>query len=63
MRVEQFSKNPGFHQGWEWRLYCGMGVSSIQATDSLVTLAMLVGFVSLPVIDAFIFTLSSMSSV
>lgn len=63
MRVEQFSKSPGFHEGWEWRLYCGMGVSLTQATGSLVTLAMLVGFVSLPVIDAFIFTLFSVSSV
>jgi hypothetical protein len=40
-----------------------MGVSLILATGSLVTLGMLAGFVSLPVIDAFIFTLPSMSSV
>ena len=63
MGVEQFSKSPGFHQGWEWRSSCEMGVSLILATGSLVTLGMLAGFVSLPVIDAFIFTLPSMSSV
>lgn len=46
MRVGQLSKSPGFHWGWEWGLFCGMGGSLIQATGSLVTLGVLVGFAS-----------------
>lgn len=57
------SKSPGFHWGWEWGLFCRMGGSLIQAAGSLVTLGVLVGFAPLLLIDAFIFTLSSVSNV
>lgn len=63
MRVGQLFKSPGFHWGWEWGPFCRMGGSLIQATGSLVTLGVLVGFASLLLIDAFIFTLFSVSDV
>lgn len=57
------SKSPGFHWGWGWGLFCRMGGSLMQAAGSLVTLGVLVGFAPLLLIEAFIFTLSSVSNV